>query len=150
MKQPTRRKFITSLATTIVAPAIIGSQIWAAGKAPRAPIAFSTLGCPKWDWKTILRNAAEHGYAALELRGILNQMDLPKCPEFVGDNVKTSINDLRALGLKVSDLGASANLHEPDATKRAAQMDEAKRFIDLAHRMEVPYVRVFPNKLVAG
>ncbi len=150
MKQPARRKFIKSLAATIAAPAVISSTIWAAGKAPRAPIAFSTLGCPKWDWKTILRNAAEQGYAALGLRGIQDQMDLPKCPEFVGENVKTSIKDLKALGLKVSDLGASAMLHEPEAAKRATQMDEAKRFIDLAHRMEVPYVRVFPNKLVAG
>ncbi len=150
MTQFPRRTFIKSLSTSILAPAIIRSSTWAAGKAPKLPLAVSTLGCPKWDWKTILKNTAEWGFAALELRGILDQMDLSKCPEFVGDNVKTSIKDLRALGLKISDLGASAMLHEPDPKKRAEQMDEAKRFIDLANRLEVPYVRVFPNKLVAG
>ncbi len=146
-----RRTFIKSMSLSVVAaPAIISASTWAASKAMRLPIAFSTLGCPKWEWKTILKNAAEWGYSALEMRGLLDQMDLPKCPEFVGDNVKTAIKDLHALGLKISDLGASANLHEPDLKKRTEQMDEAKRFIDLAHRMEVAYVRVFPNKLVAG
>jgi len=41
-------------------------------------------------------------------------------------------------------------MHEPDATKRAKHMDEAKRFIDLAHALQAPYVRVFPNALVKG
>ncbi len=150
MTQLPRRIFIKSLSTSVLAPAIIRSSTWAAGKVPKLPLAVSTLGCPKWDWKTILKNTAEWGFAALELRGILDQMDLTKCSEFVGDNVKTSIKDLRALGLKISDLGASAMLHEPDSKKRAEQMDEAKRFIDLANRLEVPYVHVFPNKLVQG
>lgn len=117
-------------------------------KARRLPLAFSTLGCPQWDWKTILRNASQMGYSALELRGILAEMNLPKVPEFMGDRLKTSLRDLAALGLQVSDLGASAMLHEPDAMKRAKQMEEAKRFIDLAYRMKVPYVRVFPNQFV--
>ncbi|HEY8462238.1 MAG TPA: sugar phosphate isomerase/epimerase family protein, partial [Blastocatellia bacterium] len=51
---------------------------------------------------------------------------------------------------KISCLGASANMHEPDPAKRARQMDEARRFIELAHRLGAPYVRVFPNQLVKG
>jgi sugar phosphate isomerase/epimerase len=49
----------------------------------------------------------------------------------------------------VSDLGASARMHEADPKVRAAQLDEGKRFIDLAHQMNVPYVRVFPDKIAA-
>lgn len=146
MSEPTRRQFIQSLPAVAAAPAII--NITRATK--RLPIAFSTLGCPKWDWKTILSNAAQWGYAALELRGILDQMDLTRVPEFTGERLKTSLKDLSALGLKVSDLGSSAQLHDPDAAKRAQQTGEAKRFIDLAYRLKVPYVRVFPNQLVKG
>src|SRR5262249_60662454 len=54
------------------------------------------------------------------------------------------------VGLKVSDLGASTNMHEPDAGKRAKQMDEARRFIELARQLGAPYVRVFPNQMVKG
>lgn len=145
-----RRTFLHSLTAAVAAPAILRSSTWAANGAPKLPIAFSTLGCPKWDWKTILKNAAEWGFAALEMRGLQEQMDLPKSPQFMGENIKTSQRDLKALGLKISDLGASARMHEPDAKKRAEQMDEAKRFIDLAHSLDVPYVRVFPDKLVPG
>ena len=41
-------------------------------------------------------------------------------------------------------------MHEMDAAKRAAQLDEARRFIDLARALGAPYVRVFGNKYVAG
>jgi sugar phosphate isomerase/epimerase len=150
MKKIPRRKFVQSLTTAIAAPAIISAAVRSAGKNGRLPIAFSTLGCPKWDWKTIITSAAQQGYAAIELRGILDQMDLTKVPEFMGENLKASMKDLSALGLKVSDLGASAMLHEPDQGKRSRQMDEAKRFIDLAYQMKASYVRVFPNQFVKG
>ncbi|MFN0122232.1 MAG: sugar phosphate isomerase/epimerase family protein [Blastocatellia bacterium] len=142
-----RRNFVRAGAASLTAvafPAILTAR----PAAKRLPIAVSTLGCPQWDWKTILRNTAEYGYAALELRGILAEMDLTKVPEFTGERLKDSLRDLSAVGLKISDLGASANLHEPDPVKRAKQMDEAKRFIDLAYRMKAPYVRVFPNQFL--
>jgi sugar phosphate isomerase/epimerase len=82
----------------------------------------------------------------MELRGVLGQMDLTKVPELSGARLKESMADLTALDLRVSDLGSSARMHESDSTKRAAQMDEGKRFIDLAARMNVPYVRVFGDK----
>ena len=118
--------------------------------ARKLPIAVSTLGCPKWDWNTIVKNTSQWGYAALELRGILDQMDLTKVPEFRGSRLKDTMRDLSAAGLTISDLGASAQMHEPDPTKRAKHMDEARRFIDLAHEMKAPYVRVFPNEFVKG
>jgi sugar phosphate isomerase/epimerase len=41
-------------------------------------------------------------------------------------------------------------MHEPDLAKRAKHMDEAKRFIDLAHQLNAPYVRVLPNHFING
>src|SRR5262245_24578656 len=142
----TRRTFVNSLAGAIAAPAIIKASY----QAKRLPIGFSTLGCPNWEWKKILDQAAQHGFAAIELRGLLGEMDLSKSPQFTGDKLKESLKDLDALGLKISGLGASTNMHEPDAAKRARGMDEAKRFIELAHQLRSPYVRVFPNQLVKG
>ena len=118
--------------------------------AKRLPIAFSTLGCPGWEWKTILGHASEWGYAAIELRGIQGEMDLTKRPELSGSGLAQSLKDLDAQGLRISDLGASATMHEFEPAKRKAQLDEARRFIDLAHRMNVPYVRVFGDKILAG
>jgi sugar phosphate isomerase/epimerase len=142
----TRRAFVSSLTAAVAAPAIIR----ATGKTKRLPIGFSTLGCPNWDWRKILDQAAEHGFAAIELRGLMSEMDLTKAPQFTGAKLKESLKDLDALGLKISGLGASTNMHEPDAARRAKQMDEAKRFIELAHQLRSSYVRVFPNQLVKG
>lgn len=146
MKSVSRRRFLQSVAATAAAPAILRAQY----RGRRMPLAFSTLGCPKWEWKKILDQAATHGFAALELRGLLNEMDLPKSPQFMGERLKESVKDLNALGLKISDLGASARLGEPDPAKRQAQIDEAKRFIDLARSLKAPYVRVFGGKLEKG
>jgi sugar phosphate isomerase/epimerase len=116
----------------------------------RYPISFSTLGCPKWPWNRILEQASQMGYAAIELRGIEAQMDLTARPEFAGTRLAQSRKDLEAAGLRISDLGASARMHEADPAVRAAQLDEGRRFIDLAHRLDVPYVRVFGDKVPAG
>jgi sugar phosphate isomerase/epimerase len=118
--------------------------------AAKMPIAFSTLGCPKWPWKMVLDQASRLGYAAIELRGIEGEMDLTKRPEFAAGRIGQSIKDLEALDLRVSDLGSSARMHEAAAATRAAQMDEGKRFIDLAHRLNVRYVRVFGDALPPG
>lgn len=144
MSQITRRKFTQAIGAVVAAPSIIS----AFQRPKRLPIAFSTLGCPKWEWKTVLDQASRLGYAAIELRGIQGEMDLTKRPELGETRLKQSLKDLEALDLRISDLGSSARLHEFEPAKRTAQLDEAKRFIDLAHRLKAPYVRVFGNNFV--
>lgn len=140
-----RRQLLRLGAAALAAPAIGASK-----PARKLPLAVSTLGCPKWDWNTIVGNTSKWGFAALEMRGIQDQMDLPKCAEFSGTRLKGTLDDLSAAGLVISDLGASAQMHEPDPARRARHMDEARRFIDLAHELHTPYVRVFPNQFVKG
>jgi sugar phosphate isomerase/epimerase len=126
------------------------APLFAAEQASRAPLAFSTLGCPKWEWTAILDRAVEWGYAGIELRGLQGEMDLPKRPEFARSQLPTTLRQLHDQGLKISDLGASTRLHESDATKRSVQLDDGRRFIDLAHQLSAPYVRVFGDRLVPG
>ena len=140
-----RRTVLAGLAAA-AAPAIIRAQ----PRADRLPISFSTLGCPKWPWKRVLEQASAMGYAAIEVRGIEMKMDLPTLPEFSGTGLAASIKDLDALGLKISDLGASARMHEGDPKVRQAQMDEGRRFIDLAQKLKTPSIRVFGDKIPPG
>jgi sugar phosphate isomerase/epimerase len=121
-----------------------------AGGTGRLPLGFSTLGSPKWTWPQTLDFAAAHGFAAIELRGILDQMDLSKVPEFQPARLAQAKRELAERGLVVSDLGASINLHEQDQSKRATAMAETRRFIDLASAMGSPYVRVFGNEYPKG
>jgi sugar phosphate isomerase/epimerase len=141
-----RRSFLSTLGAGLAAPALLRAQ----SRSKRYPIAFSTLGCPAWSWKTILETADRLGYAALELRGIAGEMDLPKVPELSGTRLAATKKDLAALGLVVSDLGASSRMHEKDPATREKQLDEGRRFIDLAQAMGVKYVRMFGDKIPEG
>jgi sugar phosphate isomerase/epimerase len=142
-----RRQFLATLSTAMATPAFV--SVGAQAKSLR-PLAFSTLGCPKWPWRTVLDRAAQWGYTAIELRGLQGEMDLTKRPEFQGSQLAVSRKDLAALDLRISDLGASARMHESDPKTRTAQLDEAKRFVDLAHRLDAPYIRVFGDRIVPG
>jgi sugar phosphate isomerase/epimerase len=141
----TRREFLQS--TTALLAAGLGRLPRAAG---RPPLGFSTLGCPQWDWSRILDFAAAHEFAAVELRGLQQTMDLSERPEFAPARIDETMRQLAEHGLVVSCLGSSANMHEMDVATRATQLAEARRFIDLAQALAAPYVRVFGNKLVAG
>src|SRR6476660_4562172 len=136
-----RRAVLTTLTAGLAAPAPLRAR-----PARRYPIAFWTLGCPAWSWKTILEQADRLGYAALELRGVAGEMDLTKVPELTGSRWAGTRADLAAIGVTISDLGASAAMHQT-GTARQAALDEGRRFIDLAHTMGVKYVRVFGDQI---
>jgi len=136
----TRREFVGTAAALLLP--------WQAPK--RLPLGFSTLGCPTWPWPRILDFAAEHQFAAVELRGIQTNMDLTKVPEFAPDRLGEVRSQVAAHGLSVSCLGASAQMHDMDPVRHAAQLDEARRFIDLAQALGASYVRVFGNEYVPG
>jgi sugar phosphate isomerase/epimerase len=141
-----RRAFLTTLGAGLAAPAILRAQ----ARSKRHRISFSTLGCPNWTWKHILEQADGMGYAGIEIRGVKGEMDLTKVPELQGSRLAETKKDLAALGLVVTDLGASAHMHDKDPGAREQQLDEGRRFIDLAHAMDVKYVRVFGDKIPEG
>jgi sugar phosphate isomerase/epimerase len=142
----TRRQFIQS-SLILSASAVLPLNRFAAKQKPL--LSFSTLGCPDWDFKQIVSFAAKHGYQGIELRGIKRQMYLPLCDEFkTSENRKATMRLMADNGLKFVDLGSSANLHFPAGAERTKNLDEAKRFIDLANEIECPFIRVFPNNFL--
>lgn len=139
----TRRNFLRSTAG-LLGIAALGKSCAPAKKMPL--LSFSTLGCPDWSFREIVQFAADHSYDGLEIRGIKRELDLPKCPEFNSpQNISASMNLLEDKGLKLINLGASASLHAKAPAERLKNIDEGKRFIDLAAALKCPYVRVFPN-----
>ena len=139
--QVTRREFVaTGVATALLSGLSFGAE-------ERLPLAFSTLGCPGWDWTKILQFAQTNGFAAIELRGIMGNMDLPGRPEFSPVKITETKRQVADHGLKISDLGSSSEMHSADPAERAKQLADGRRFIDLASALEVPYVRVFGNQI---
>jgi sugar phosphate isomerase/epimerase len=138
-----RRLFLKNSAG-LVAFSLMGSAF--NFKKQKPLLSFSTLGCPDWSFDKIVNFAKENGYDGIEIRGIQRQLDLPKCSEFSSkEKIAETLSFVQGKGLKIVNLGSSASLHHKEGAERTRNLDEAKRFIDLAQQLKCPYVRVFPN-----
>ena len=87
----------------------------------------------------------DHGFRAdewlrgIEVRGIMREMDLTKVPEFSSPGaIAESLKKMKDRGLVFVDLGSSCALHFPKGEERTKNLDEGKRFIDLAAEIELP------------
>jgi sugar phosphate isomerase/epimerase len=143
-----RREFLHSSALALLAACASVPRV-GAGRG-RLPLGFSTLGCPQWSWQQILDFAVRYDFAALELRGLQETVDITQHPDLAPARLPEVRQQLADRGLTVVCLGASARMHETDAAARAAQLDEARRYIDLAHALGTPYVRVFGDRYPPG
>jgi sugar phosphate isomerase/epimerase len=133
----TRRSFLAAFGAA-TAVAALGET-----KEKPLPMAFSTLGCPTWSLPKILDFAQGHGFSAVELRGLEGNMDLPSHPAFAPGTIEATKKVIAAHGLRIACVSSSARMGEEDASKRAKELADAKRFIDLASTLGAPYVRVF-------
>jgi len=140
--RPTRREFLQASAT-LIASSLVSSGFGFKKKTPS--LAFSTLGCPDWTFHQIIDFAANNHYQGVEVRGILRQLDLTQCKEFSKQNKNMTLKLMADKGLQFTDFGSSCNLHFADPQERNKNLDDGKRFIDLAQDFNCPYVRVFPN-----
>jgi sugar phosphate isomerase/epimerase len=137
-----RRKFLLTSAATLAM-----SRLSLLAQQTRLPLAFSTLGCPQWELQKILEFAEANQFAAIELRGLMGNLDIPARPEFAPDRIAQSKNEIAARGIKIACVSSSAAMHESDPTKRDQSLADARRFIDLASALDAPYVRVFGNEI---
>jgi sugar phosphate isomerase/epimerase len=140
----TRRQFVQILSVAALSQVAL-PHLWAAEKS-RIPIAFSTLGCPAWDWTRVLQFAHLHGFSGIELRGLQGNMDLPSNAIFAPGRMEQTKKEMHNSKLSIACVSSSANLYMEDAEKRAKEIADARRFIDLASTLGAPYVRVFGGK----
>ena len=143
-KSISRKKFIATFPFFAAIPQISRLSL---SQVPKK-LSFSTLGCPDWSFDKIIDFARDNGYMGIEVRGIMREMDLTKVPEFSSpDAIVLSLKKMNERNLFFVDLGSSAAMHLPVGDERTKNLEEAKRFIDLAEKLYCPYIRVFPNQL---
>lgn len=141
-----RRQFLKVFSAAALAQLSAGQTKTVDTRTAKIPIAFSTLACPTWEWQKVLDFAKQHGFAAIELRGLGGQMDLPSLPLFAADRIDLTKKEILANKLKIACVSSSAQLYVEDPIKRAKELADGRRFIDLASTLGAPYVRVFGGK----
>ncbi|HPT99539.1 MAG TPA: sugar phosphate isomerase/epimerase family protein [Armatimonadota bacterium] len=109
-------------------------------------LAFSTLGCPDWSVERVVSTASSLGYDGVEVRGFSGRVDIDQMPEFNEGLART-----RALfhdaGLEICCISTSVSLSGRDRDARRAQVDQARRAIDVAAALGAPFVRVFGGRI---
>ena len=98
----------------------------------------------------ILTFAEQHGFAAIEFRGLQGNLDLPSHPAFAAESIAQTKREILSRGLRVACVSSSASLHESDPQKRSKILDDGRRFIDLASSLDAPFVRVFGSSTDSG
>jgi sugar phosphate isomerase/epimerase len=113
------------------------------------PLSFATLGCPSWSLQEIVENAAEMGYNGVDFRGLQDALDITSRPEFT-----TELNATKRLfadhGVAVSGIATSARFAVVDESELRKNMDEAKRNLELAAKLEAPVLRVYGGRVPEG
>ena len=146
MRHTTRKEFLQTSSALLLGAAIAKTPF--DFKKDKMPLAFSTLGCPDWDFKKITDFARQHNYTGIELRGLKREINLTKCPEFSNTkNIESTLRVMKDKKLQFVDLGSGCTLHFAESADREKNIAEGKAYIDLAQQLNCPNVRVFPNLL---
>ena len=111
------------------------------------PITFSTLACPQWTVETIIAKAAEFGYDGIEWRGGSEGHMNPHMPNSKKSFVRQSCLDA---GLQSLAVTAYTSFVSDSSRDRQANVEELRRYADLAAELDAKYVRAFLGELPKG
>jgi len=110
-------------------------------------ITFSTLACPEWAVETIVVRAAQYGYDGLEWRGGPEGHVQPSLPSHTREQLRRRVSESGLFSLAVT---AYTSFVSDNFSERQANIDELRRYLDLAAELKAQYVRAFLGELPAG
>ena len=107
-------------------------------------ITFSTLACPSWPIETVIAKASEFGYDGIEWRGGPQGHVNPTTPIPQKVALRRMCSDAGLMALAVT---AYTSFVSSSAEERQANVDEVRRYADLAAELGAHYIRVFLGEL---
>lgn len=110
-------------------------------------ISFSTLACPDWQAETVITKASEFGYDGIEWRGGLQGHVQPEMPSEAKAWLRQRCADAGLISLAVT---AYTTFVSASAEERQTNVDELRRYADLAAELGATYVRTFLGELPKG
>jgi len=107
-------------------------------------IAFSTLGCPDFDWPDIYTSAKDLGFDGIEMRGMGNDIFDIHARPFQDEQIPATVATLRRLRLEITCLSSGCALKYRE--RRERNIAELRDYIDLARKLSTPFVRVLGDE----
>ena len=103
-------------------------------------LAFSTLGCPDFDWPDIYSMAKDFGFNGIELRGLGDNIFSTKAKPFLGANLPETLDQLKRKRLEIPCISTGCCIKFEE--KRKENFDEILEYIELAQKLQTPYIRI--------
>lgn len=103
-------------------------------------LAFSTLGCPDFDWPDIYSMAKDFGFKGIEIRGLGDDIFSLYAKPFREDNLPRTIEQLKKKRLEIPCLSSGAVLSSVE--DKMSTINEIRDYIDLAVKLGTPYIRI--------
>ena len=107
-------------------------------------ITFSTLACPDWPTEVVIAKAKEFGYEGIEWRGGTHGHLQPNLPSTKISAIRQQCSDANLTSLAVT---AYTGFVSGSVKERRANVDELRRYVDLAAALGARYVRTFLGEL---
>lgn len=106
-------------------------------------LAFSTLGCPDFNWTDIYSMAKDFGFDGIEIRGLGKEIFSVQAQPFTATQIPRTVKRLSELRLEIPCLSSGCCLKF--AEKAEANHEEIVQYILLAARLNTPYVRILAD-----
>ncbi|MDR3238449.1 MAG: TIM barrel protein, partial [Spirochaetia bacterium] len=107
-------------------------------------LAFSTLGCPNYNWAEIYTMAKDLGFNGIEIRGLGETIHAVRAHPFLDSQIDKTTEKLKQLNLEIPCLSSSCCLKYRD--KEAENLTEIAEYITLAKNLGTPYIRILADK----
>ena len=107
-------------------------------------IAFSTLGCPDFDWPDIYSMAKDLGFDGIEMRGLGDDLFAVNARPFRADQIDKTIALLARMHLTIPCLSSGCVLK--DTENWPATREEIGDYIRLAARLGSSYIRLLADR----
>jgi sugar phosphate isomerase/epimerase len=108
-------------------------------------LCFSTLGCTDKSLEEIISIARQSDIRSVEIRGIGGIMNNLMIPSFYPENTERTSRLFKENRIRPVLLGTSCTFHDQNKFDKA--LEEGIASIDIASKLEIPYIRVFGDKL---
>ena len=105
--------------------------------------AFSTLACPAWSVEEVVGAATDLGYDGVEFRLLDGEVIDPRVHRAQAERAVASC---RRSGVEVCAFDTVCRFNDPNRAERERQVEELLHWIDLAHDLQVPRLRVFGGR----
>lgn len=106
-------------------------------------IAFSTLGCPDFDWADIYSMAKDLGFDGIEIRGLGNEIFAVKAQPFTESQLPHTVQKLADLRLEIPCLSSGCCLRFAENEEK--NFHEIVEYITLASKLGTPYIRILAD-----